>query len=134
VAKELLLAIARGVSMDDVLMEDDEDDEGSQDDPPDEQPVVRLTKIPTIRICIMQDKETFWDGSKRQKTEGLSAREMFELRRAVELNTVSVPMYLFMRGAGTLWDKETRTQTWISEAPETWGGLCYSSELGAFPA
>jgi CRISPR-associated helicase Cas3 len=134
VAKELLLAIARGVSMDDVLMEDDEDDEGSQDDPPDEQPVVRLTKIPTIRICIMQDKETFWDGSKRQKTEGLSAREMFELRRAVELNTVPVPMYLFTRGAGTLWDRETRTQTWIAEAPETWGGLCYSSELGAFPA
>ena len=133
VQRELLLAIARGVSMDDVLMEDDGGEEGSQDDP-DEQTVVRLTKIPTVRICIMRDQETFWDDSRRQKPEGLSPREQFELRRAIELNTVGVPIYLFTRNAGTLWDKETRTQTWISEAPETWGRLCYSSQLGAFPA
>jgi CRISPR-associated helicase Cas3/CRISPR-associated endonuclease Cas3-HD len=135
VKAELMLAIARGVSMEDVVMEDDEDEAPRQDDPDEsDRPVVRLVKVPTTRVCIMRDDVTFWDGSERQADDGLSPRQIFELRRAVELNVVTVPTYCFTLGSGTIWDRDTRTQSWILGEAETWGGLCYNSELGAFPA
>ena len=134
VEAELMLAIARGVSMEDVVMEDDEDEAPRQDDPDESDwPVVRLQKVPTTRVCIMRDDVTFWDGSERRADEGLSPRRIFELRRAAELNVVTVPTYCFIPGSGTIWDRDTRTQRWIFGEVGTWGGLCYNSELGAFP-